>query len=572
MPRVRTIDHDLKFSSDTDRAWASSMNVEERRRAFEVKLAQEDRFGRDQIKAVFAATPAFFADFLRTLAVNLAVCMLGVFLWGCAEMDAIEISSYAGTLIRIADSAGIAVAQAFFRWLGKWVGGLFLFSIEVLIIASVALTTRLTTEYPGTETVGVLLLWSAALNVLFAWDTLVLTNHSPGIGWANAGAFNYVSRHRHMVLFAVILVVLDIAEKFTESLVMDENSDRCAGECQAILVKTWLGVILLWLVASFVAFRSSLIAPEPVRHASNMQHEMTRAGDETRNFPQSQPEGHVDQVPQIQNLGDATVEFLASETTWVDPKKQVDQWMQSRKAHLATALSWFLFTTALYNLGFDNMITVNTAKWIWTRGTNPHEVFYCNAVGNLVSFCLLSIPGSLITAMTIDILRRKAIARSALAILIALHFVVGTTLGLLFASSNERRLVLYVIAQFPFSYGSRPVASVVKTGSLPARHRSASHSISAAVGSISAIVVQHVFDAFPTADVATGSPWGRLLVYLFGGFFFCGVVTTWFASGTTPDTIEVLVAEDADAYTESESGSDESEDSEGGSEGSEENE
>lgn len=148
-----------------------------------------------------------------------------------------------------------------------------------------------------------------------------------------------------MVLFAVILVVLGIAEKFTESLVMDENSDRCAGECQAILVKTWLGVILLWLVASFVAFRSSLIAPEPVRHVSNMQHEMIRAGDETRNFPQSQPEGHVDQVPQIQNLGDATVEFLASETTWVDPKKQIDQWMQSRKAHLATALSWFLFTT-----------------------------------------------------------------------------------------------------------------------------------------------------------------------------------------------------------------------------------
>lgn len=174
-----------------------------------------------------------------------------------------------------------------------------------------------------------------------------------------------------------------------------------------------------------------------------------------------------------------------------------------------------------------------------------YEVFYRNAVGNLILICAGSIPGYWMTVATVDKIGRKPIQLVGFIILFTLFLIIGCAFHALKQSHNGL-LALYVIAQFFFNFGPNATTFIVPGECFPTRYRSTSHGISAAAGKVGAIIAQCVFGPLVNHHArkgATDSPWLNHVMQIFAGFMFCGILTTLLIPETKRKSLEELSGE-----------------------------
>lgn len=182
-----------------------------------------------------------------------------------------------------------------------------------------------------------------------------------------------------------------------------------------------------------------------------------------------------------------------------------------------------------------------------------YETFYRNAVGNLILVCAGAIPGYWFTVGTVDTIGRKPIQMAGFIILTIIFFVIGGAYDSL-KKHNGGLLALYVLAQFFFNFGPNATTFIVPGECFPTRYRSTSHGISAASGKVGAIIAQCVFGPLVHKGAKPGSgasPWLNHVMQIFGGFMFCGVLTTWLIPETKRRTLEELSGEDHGSIHES---------------------
>lgn len=198
---------------------------------------------------------------------------------------------------------------------------------------------------------------------------------------------------------------------------------------------------------------------------------------------------------------------------------------------------------AFYGLGLNNSIILGAIGW--TGGKNVYQIFYRNAVGNLILICAGAIPGYWVTVATVDTIGRKPIQIGGFAILTILFTAIAFGFKKL-RHSHSGLLGLYVIAQFFFNFGPNATTFIVPGECFPTRYRSTSHGFSAAAGKVGAIIAQCVFGPLVHRGAkkdSSDSPWLNHVMQIFALFMFCGIFTSLLIPETKRKTLEELSGE-----------------------------
>ncbi|CEJ61507.1 Putative Phosphate:H symporter [Penicillium brasilianum] len=538
------IDPDLETAPPTDSELSSVMDPNERRRAALARIDQA-KFGWHHVRAVVVAGVGFFTDSYDIFAINLAVGMLGVVYWQGAKTGGGKLPSSADTAIKVATSGGTVIGQLFFGWLADRIGRKRMYGIELMIIIMATLAQSLSSASPGMSIIGVLIFWRVVMGIGIGGDyplSSIITSEFATTKWRGA-MMGSVFAMQGIGQFAAAIVALIVTAGFKESLQTAKDVAHCSGVCQLAIDKMWRTLIGFGAVPACAALYYRLTIPETPRYTFDVSRDILKADEDIRAYIKGHPEGHPDEIQRIRVLRNESIEFLAPKASWADFRQHYGEW-KNFKVLLGTAGSWFFLDVAFYGLGLNNSIILSAIGW--TGGKNVYETFYRNAVGNLILICAGAIPGYWFTVATVDTIGRKPIQMAGFLILTIIFFIIGGAYSHL-KKYHGGLLALYVLAQFFFNFGPNATTFIVPGECFPTRYRSTSHGISAAAGKVGAIIAQCVFGPLVHKGAKPGSsdsPWLNHVMQIFGGFMFCGLLTTWLIPETKRRTLEELSGED----------------------------
>lgn len=359
--------------------------------------------------------------------------------------------------------------------------------------------------------------------------------------------------------FAAAVVALIVTSGFRKSLETASSVDHCSGVCQLAVDKMWRVVIGFGAVPACIALYYRLTIPETPRYTFDVARDAVKADKDAHAYLEGKREGNLDAVERAATLQENSIELATPKASWSDFWAHYSQW-KNGKILLGTAGSWFFLDVgmytmpfiheqhandllAFYGLGLNNSIILGAIGW--TGGHNVYEVFYRNAVGNLILICAGAIPGYWVTVATVDTLGRKPIQLMGFSILTIVFIVIGFAFEPLKRSHNGL-LGLYVIAQFFFNFGPNATTFIVPGECFPTRYRSTSHGISAASGKIGAIIAQCVFGPLvhKGAKSSDESPWLNHVMQIFAFFMLCGCFTSLLIPETKRKTLEAITGEE----------------------------
>ena len=254
-------------------------------------------------------------------------------------------------------------------------------------------------------------------------------------------------------------------------------------------------------------------------------------------------EGNPDEIRRVTAMARDAPALEIPKASFRDFWGHYSQW-KFGKVLLGTAGSWFFLDVAYYGLGLNNSIILSAIGW--SGGSTMYEIFYRNAVGNLILVCAGAIPGYWVSVATIDTLGRKPIQIGGFTMLTILFIVIGFAYNQL---SGHALLALYVLAQFFFNFGPNSTTFIVPGECFPTRYRSTSHGFSAASGKVGAIIAQCVFGPLRTRGAKAGatgkaaSPWLNHVMQIFALFMLCGLFISFLIPETKRKTLEELAGE-----------------------------
>jgi PHS family inorganic phosphate transporter-like MFS transporter len=254
-------------------------------------------------------------------------------------------------------------------------------------------------------------------------------------------------------------------------------------------------------------------------------------------------EGNPDEIRRVTAMAQDAPALEIPKASFRDFWRHYSQW-KFGKVLLGTAGSWFFLDVAYYGLGLNNSIILSAIGW--SGGSTMYEIFYRNAVGNLILVCAGAIPGYWVSVATIDTLGRKPIQIGGFTMLTILFIVIGFAYNQL---SGHALLALYVLAQFFFNFGPNSTTFIVPGECFPTRYRSTSHGFSAASGKVGAIIAQCVFGPLRTRGAKAGatgkaaSPWLNHVMQIFALFMLCGLFISFLIPETKRKTLEELAGE-----------------------------
>ncbi|EAU31070.1 inorganic phosphate transporter PHO84 [Aspergillus terreus NIH2624] len=535
--------------STTVAAWSDSHEAatmedarERRRRA----LAEIDnaKFGWHHVRAVIVAGVGFFTDSYDIFAINLASSMLGVVFWQHAKG---KIPSTADTAIKVSTSGGTVIGQLFFGWLADRIGRKRMYGIELMIIIMATLAQALSSDSRAISIVGILIFWRVIMGIGIGGDyplSSIITSEFATTKWRGA-MMGSVFAMQGFGQFGAAIIALIVTAGFKESLETASSVGNCSGVCQLAVDKMWRVVIGFGAVPACIALYYRLTIPETPRYTFDVARDIVKADEDVRAYIAGKHEGHPDEMRRQHVLQSHTGD--RPKASWADFWRHYSQW-KNGKVLLGTAGSWFFLDVAFYGLGLNNSIILSAIGW--SGGKNVYEVFYKNAVGNLILICAGAIPGYWVTVATVDTIGRKPIQLAGFIILTILFIIIGFAYEPL-KNSNNGLLGLYVIAQFFFNFGPNATTFMVPGECFPTRYRSTSHGMSAASGKVGAIIAQCVFGPLvhKGSKDSSKSPWLNHVMQIFALFMLCGCFTTLLIPETKRKTLEELSGEESDADT-----------------------
>ncbi|GES65522.1 phosphate:H+ symporter [Aspergillus terreus] len=528
--------------SDSHEAATMEDARERRRRA----LAEIDnaKFGWHHVRAVIVAGVGFFTDSYDIFAINLASSMLGVVFWQHAKG---KIPSTADTAIKVSTSGGTVIGQLFFGWLADRIGRKRMYGIELMIIIMATLAQALSSDSRAISIVGILIFWRVIMGIGIGGDyplSSIITSEFATTKWRGA-MMGSVFAMQGFGQFGAAIIALIVTAGFKESLETASSVGNCSGVCQLAVDKMWRVVIGFGAVPACIALYYRLTIPETPRYTFDVARDIVKADEDVRAYIAGKHEGHPDEMRRQHVLQSHTGD--RPKASWADFWRHYSQW-KNGKVLLGTAGSWFFLDVAFYGLGLNNSIILSAIGW--SGGKNVYEVFYKNAVGNLILICAGAIPGYWVTVATVDTIGRKPIQLAGFIILTILFIIIGFAYEPL-KNSNNGLLGLYVIAQFFFNFGPNATTFMVPGECFPTRYRSTSHGMSAASGKVGAIIAQCVFGPLvhKGSKDSSKSPWLNHVMQIFALFMLCGCFTTLLIPETKRKTLEELSGEESDADT-----------------------
>jgi len=296
-------------------------------------------------------------------------------------------------------------------------------------------------------------------------------------------------------------------------------------------------------VPGCIALYYRLTIPETPRYTFDVARDVEKAGEDVSAYMHGKAEGNPDEIRRVTAMAQDAPALEIPKASFRDFWAHYSQW-KFGKVLLGTAGSWFFLDVAYYGLGLNNSIILSAIGW--SGGSTMYEIFYRNAVGNLILVCAGAIPGYWVSVATIDTLGRKPIQIGGFTMLTILFIVIGFAYNHL---SGHALLALYVLAQFFFNFGPNSTTFIVPGECFPTRYRSTSHGFSAASGKVGAIIAQCVFGPLRTRGAKAGatgkaaSPWLNHVMQIFALFMLCGLFISFLIPETKRKTLEELAGE-----------------------------
>jgi PHS family inorganic phosphate transporter-like MFS transporter len=343
--------------------------------------------------------------------------------------------------------------------------------------------------------------------------------------------------------FTAAIMALIVTAGFKESLITGSKAATCTGVCQLAVDKMWRIIIGFGAVPGCIALYYRLTIPETPRYTFDVARDVETAAADANAYMHGKAAGHPDEITRVTAMQQQSQNLQIPKASMRDFIHHYGQWRYG-KVLLGTAGSWFFLDVAYYGLGLNNSIILTAIGY--SGGKNMYEIFYKNAVGNLILVCAGAIPGYWVSVATIDTLGRKPIQIMGFSMLTILFVVIGFAYHKL---SGGALLGLYVVAQFFFNFGPNSTTFIVPGECFPTRYRSTSHGFSAASGKVGAIIAQVVFGplrtrgAVPGAKGRDSTPWLNHIMQIFALFMLCGLLTSFLIPETKRKTLEELAGE-----------------------------
>jgi PHS family inorganic phosphate transporter-like MFS transporter len=515
----------------------------ERRR---LALAEIDKapFGWYHVRACVVAGIGFFTDSYDIFAINLVTAMLGVVFFNDKKSKG-TIPPNSDTAIKVATSGGTVLGQLGFGYLADVVGRKRMYGLELIIIIFATLAQALSSSSRAISITGLIIFWRVLMGIGIGGDyplSSIITSEFATTKWRGA-MMNAVFAMQGIGQFTAAIIALIVTAGFKESLITGSKASTCTGVCQLAVDKMWRVIVGFGAVPGCIALYYRLTIPETPRYTFDVARDVEKAAEDATAYMHGKKEGQPDEIRRVTTMVQASPALEIPKASFRDFLHHYGQW-KNGKILLGTAGSWFFLDVAYYGLGLNNSIILTAIGW--SGGKNMYEVFYRNAVGNLILVCAGAIPGYWVSVATIDTLGRKPIQFMGFAMLTILFIVIGFAYNHL---SGHALLALYVLAQFFFNFGPNSTTFIVPGECFPTRYRSTSHGFSAASGKVGAIIAQCVFGplrtrgAKPGATGRAATPWLNHIMQIFALFMLCGLFTTFLIPETKRKTLEELAGE-----------------------------
>ncbi|CAG7994190.1 unnamed protein product [Penicillium salamii] len=495
------------------------------------------QFGWRHVRAIIVAGIGFFTDAYDIFAINLVVSMIGIVFFSNGKLPV-----NVDTAVKVATSGGTVLGQLFFGWLADRIGRKRMYGFELVIIILATLAQALSSYSPAISITGLLVFWRVVMGVGIGGDyplSSVITSEFATTKWRGA-MMGAVFAMQGLGQFAAAIMALIVTAGYKEILQTAKDGGHCTGECRVAVDKMWRIVIGIGAVPACFALYFRLTLPETPRFTFDVTRDHAKAESDVRAYLKGRS-GHPSGSERLTEIPTQSEELLPPKSSFSDFCRHYSQWKNS-KVLLGTAASWFFLDVAFYGLGLNNSIILSAIGW--TGGHNLYEIFYRNAVGNIILICAGAIPGYWVTVATVDTVGRKPIQLMGFAILTILFVAIGFGYDQLKHTHNGL-LGLYVVAQFFFNFGPNATTFIVPGECFPTRYRSTSHGISAAAGKIGAIIAQCVFGplAHRGATKSNDSPWLNHVMEIFSLFMLCGFFSTFLIPETKRKSLEELAGE-----------------------------
>lgn len=516
--------------------YAHIADPNERRR---LALAEIDKapFGWYHIRAIVVAGIGFFTDAYDIFAINLVTVMIGV-----VYFDKGAIDSTADTAIKVATSGGTVLGQVGFGILADIVGRKKMYGLELIIIIFCTMAQALTSASPSMSVVGLLIFWRVLMGIGIGGDyplSSIITSEFATTKWRGA-MMGSVFAMQGLGQFAAGIIALITASGFKSTLSEAKNYAACTGACMESTDKMWRVIIGFGAVPGCIALYYRLTIPETPRYTFDVARDTEKGAEDVQAYMTGKREGKPDEMARVQAFQNSG----AIDIPKASAKDFIRHYMQWRygKVLLGTMGSWFFLDVAFYGLGLNNAVILAAIGYSTKGAATVYDIFYKNAVGNIIIVCAGAIPGYWVTVATVDTIGRKPIQLAGFAILTILFIIIGFAFNNL---SGNALLALYVIAQFFFNFGPNATTFIVPGECFPTRYRSTSHGLSAASGKVGAIIAQVVIGNIRTigATAANPSPYLNHVMQIYALFMLLGCFTTLLIPETKRKTLEELAGE-----------------------------
>ncbi|KAI8619870.1 major facilitator superfamily domain-containing protein [Chytriomyces sp. MP71] len=242
----------------------------------------------------------------------------------------------------------------------------------------------------------------------------------------------------------------------------------------------------------------------------------------------------------------ATAKVAVKSGSFQDFCAYFGQWRNGKNL-LGAAYCWFALDVAWYGLSLNqstilNLINFNGPAKIHFNGTNVSppvdigDLFYQNAVGNIIIAVAGTVPGYWFTVALIEKMGRKPIQYMGFFIItICLAILAGDWNNI--STQQGSFMAVFTIAQFFFQFGPNTTTFVIPGEVFPTRFRSTAHGISAAAGKCGAILgIQAVGPYFSSNTVTVLSVFCIIMA--------TGGLATMLLPETKGKTLEELSNED----------------------------
>lgn len=241
--------------------------------------------------------------------------------------------------------------------------------------------------------------------------------------------------------FAAGIIALIVTAGFKGSLSAAPNVHSCTGDCISSVDKMWRVIIGFGAVPGCIALYFRLTIPETPRYTFDVARDVEKGGEDIKAYIQGKPEGHPDEIARLETLRNASVALDIPKASTGDFFRHFGQWKYG-KVLLGTAGSWFFLDVAFYGLGLNTTVILTEIGYSGTG--NVYDIFYKNAVGNIILVLAGAVPGYWVTVALVDRVGRKPIQLMGFTVLTILFCIIGFGYDKI---GKKGLLALYVLCQ-----------------------------------------------------------------------------------------------------------------------------